>query len=89
MVTYLATRDEKNELLKTFQALDLNGDGQLTRRELIEGKRQGVLFLTNSFWTKGYQKILCISNAEEEVDTIMKVIDKNGNGAIDYTGDSS
>lgn len=35
----MATMEEKNELLKTFQALDLNGDGQLTRQELIEGKR--------------------------------------------------
>lgn len=36
-MNYLATKDEKQELLKTFQALDLNGDGQLTREELIAG----------------------------------------------------
>jgi Ca2+-binding EF-hand superfamily protein len=36
-VNYFATKEEKNELLKTFQALDLNGDGQLSREELIAG----------------------------------------------------
>jgi calcium-dependent protein kinase len=33
----LATREEKNELMRTFQALDLNNDGMLSREELIIG----------------------------------------------------
>jgi calcium-dependent protein kinase len=37
MVNYLTTKEEKNELLKTFQQLDLNGDGILTREELLIG----------------------------------------------------
>jgi calcium-dependent protein kinase len=37
MVNYLATKEEKNELLKQFQSLDLNGDGKLSRQELIAG----------------------------------------------------
>ena len=37
LVTYLATQEEKNELLKTFQALDINGDGKLTREEIVQG----------------------------------------------------
>ena len=37
LVTYLASQEEKAELLKTFEALDLNGDGKLSREEIIEG----------------------------------------------------
>jgi len=66
----LATKEEKNQLLKTFQALDLNGDGQLSKEELIIG----------------YKKIMESENAEEEVEAIMKVVDSNGSGSIDYTG---
>ena len=36
-VNYLASKDEKNDLLKTFKSLDLNGDGKLSREELIIG----------------------------------------------------
>ena len=38
LVSNIATREEKNEMLNTFKALDLNGDGQLTRDELLIGK---------------------------------------------------
>ncbi|KAL4442843.1 hypothetical protein ABPG74_010732 [Tetrahymena malaccensis] len=69
IVNYLATKEEKNELLKTFQSLDANGDGKLSREELING----------------YSKILTMENAIKEVDKIMKVIDKNDNGDIDYS----
>ena len=37
IVNHMATSNEKNELLKLFQAFDKNGDGQLERNELIEG----------------------------------------------------
>jgi len=69
LVTYMSTREEKAELLKTFQALDENGDGQLSTEELV----------------KGYRKIMGDVEAEAEVDAIMKVVDANGSGAIDYT----
>jgi len=69
LVTYMSTREEKAELLKTFQALDLNGDGQLTREELIEG----------------YKKFMSSEEAEKEVDTILKAVDANGSGALDYS----
>ena len=70
MVNYLSTNSEKSQLLKTFNALDLNGDGQLSRDELIIG----------------YKKIMNEVQAQEEVDRIMSVVDKNNSGAIDYTG---
>ena len=37
MVSFLTTREEKNELFSIFKTLDLNGDGQLTRDELLTG----------------------------------------------------
>jgi calcium-dependent protein kinase len=69
LVSYLSSREERNQLLNTFQALDTNGDGKLSRDELIAG----------------YQKIMAIANAEAEVDAIMKAVDNNGSGALDYT----
>lgn len=69
LVNYMSTKDEKNELMKVFQSLDLNKDGKLSREELVIG----------------YQKILNAGEAEEEVDKIMKAVDKNASGEIDYT----
>jgi len=69
LVSYLSTREEKGQLLTTFQLLDLNGDGKLSRDELIVG----------------YQKILGLTHAEEEVDAIMRAVDNNNSGSIDYT----
>lgn len=70
LVNYLASKEEKAQLLKTFQSLDLNGDGQLSKDELIAG----------------YNNIMNDADANEVVNKIMQVVDKNNNGAIDYTG---
>ena len=70
MVNYLASKDEKNELLLQFQALDLNNDGKLSTEELLIG----------------YSKIMDENIAAEEVKRIMDEVDKDGNGSIDYTG---
>jgi len=69
LVSNLATREEKSQLLTTFQLLDANGDGKLSREELIAG----------------YQKILGLENAEIEVEAILNAVDNNNSGAIDYT----
>lgn len=69
LVNMLTSEEEKAELLKTFQALDLNGDGQLSREELV----------------KGFTEVLKVENPELEVDTIMAQIDKNNNGTLDYS----
>lgn len=69
-VTFCVNSDEKTKLLQTFKTLDLNGDGQLTKEELIQG----------------YRKILNAPNPEEEVEKIMKMVDNNQSGTIDYTG---
>eukprot|EP01017_Pseudomicrothorax_dubius_P034140 TRINITY_DN4645_c0_g3_i2.p1 TRINITY_DN4645_c0_g3~~TRINITY_DN4645_c0_g3_i2.p1 ORF type:complete len:444 (-),score=68.62 TRINITY_DN4645_c0_g3_i2:420-1751(-) len=70
LVSYFATREEKEELLKAFRALDLNGDGLLSREELIEG----------------YKKIMNAAQAEEEVTNILSAVDTNNSGHIDYSG---
>ena len=56
--------------MKTFQALDKNGDGVLSREELI----------------LGYSKNMGEQEAIDEVNRIMVEIDKNNSGEIDYSG---
>jgi hypothetical protein len=67
--------------MKTFQSLDLNNDGMLSREELILG-----IFC---FSALGYSKLMPFAEAEEQVDKIMSTVDKNHSNAIDYTGTSS
>jgi Ca2+-binding EF-hand superfamily protein len=50
--------------------LDLNNDGRLSREELVIG----------------FQKVLNEAQVEVEVDRIMKLVDRNDSGAIDYSG---
>jgi calcium-dependent protein kinase len=54
----------------TFQALDSNNDGKLSREEL----------------TAGYIKLMNPLEAEEEVNRIFLQVDKNNSGEIDYSG---
>ena len=70
LVSFCVNSDEKSKLLQTFKALDLNGDGQLAKEELIQG----------------YKKILNSSEPGEEVEKIMQMVDNNNSGTIDYTG---
>jgi len=71
LVSYFATKEEKEKLLETFRAIDLDNDGQLTKEEL----------------KLGYVKIMGMSNetAEEEAERVMRTLDTNGNGSIDYS----
>jgi calcium-dependent protein kinase len=62
-------KEEKDELLKTFKALDLDHDGELTHDELMIG----------------YSKLMGEEEAKREVDRIFKTIDVNGTNAIDFT----
>jgi Ca2+-binding EF-hand superfamily protein len=57
------------ELARTFEALDTNNNGQLTRDELLVG-----------FTTQ-----MGAVAAQIEVDRIMTSVDMDANGAIDYT----
>ena len=57
------------ELARTFEALDVNNDGRLTRDELLVG----------------FTAQMGAVAAEIEVDRIMNTVDMDANGAIDYS----
>jgi len=60
---------EKEKLMQVFNALDKEGDGKLSKQGLVEG------------WAKlGGENI-----SQEEIAEIMKQIDVDNNGLIDYS----
>ena len=67
IINQLITKDERNELMKQFTAWDKNGDGVLSKEEILEGYRN----------TYG-------SADPDEVDNMIKSVDLDGNGVIDY-----
>ena len=71
IATQLMSKKEKEELQKTFVALDKNADGKLSTEELITGYIQ---LLGNR------------EQAEKEVKSIMEQADIDHNGFIDYSG---
>lgn len=69
IISFFDIKEEKDELLKTFKAQDLDHDGQLTPDELLIG----------------YSKMMDEDEAKKEVDRIFTTIDVNNTGAIDFT----
>ena len=72
MATLLVNKQEKDEMLKAFQALDLDGNGVLTVDELIQG----------------YKKIypgMDESQVQSTVTSIINKLDVDGSGQIDFT----
>ncbi|SBS82258.1 calcium-dependent protein kinase 1, putative, partial [Plasmodium malariae] len=72
----LTTLEERKELTDIFKKLDKNGDGQLDKKELMEGYN----ILRNFKNELGELK-----NVEEEVDNILKEVDFDKNGFIEYS----
>jgi calcium-dependent protein kinase len=72
IVSQLMSKKEKDELQNIFRGLDINGDGRLSREELIQG----------------YQKMgHSLPQATAEADELLQAADADGSGAIDYTGE--
>jgi len=70
IATQITSEQEKKELEKTFQSLDKDGNGVLSRSELIEG----------------YIKVFKDkAAAEQEVNKIIAQVDINNSGEIDFT----
>lgn len=63
------TKEETANLESIFKDLDTNGDGVLSKEEILAG----------------YERHFGIPIEENEVDQMFKEIDFDGNGSIDYT----
>lgn len=86
IVTQISSQQEKEELQKIFQELDEDGNGILSKEELIKGKRDafGVIYIV----IKGYAKLYGDrEKAEAEVMGIIARVDVNNSGEIDFSGD--
>lgn len=70
IASQLMTREEKDKLTAIFMTLDKNGDGSLTKEELLEG------------YTKLYKNR---ERARNEVESLMAIADVDNNGLIDYS----
>lgn len=64
VITSQVTKD----IRELFKVLDTNGDGKLSKEEMIEG----------------FTKAADIENVEEYIDKVMNEVDTDGNGFIDY-----
>jgi calcium-dependent protein kinase len=71
IATQLATKEERDEMKQVFKSLDTDSSGTLSRTELINGFH--ILY--------GHR----MENAEEEADRIMREVDRDGSGEIDYS----
>ena len=45
MVNYITAKDETQNLIKTFKMIDKNGDGLLSKKELLEGSQSNSSLL--------------------------------------------
>ena len=70
IVAQLMTNKEKADLRSIFMSLDKNGDGTLTKDELLEG------------YAKFYKNR---ERARAEVEYLMANADVDGNGSMDYS----
>ncbi len=68
IVHNMLKKEETEEFRKIFIQFDLNGDGRLTKEELIQG----------------LNKVMTPNEAQFEVEKIIGLIDVDGNGFIEY-----
>ena len=70
IASQLMNHKEKENLTAIFMSLDKNGDGSLTKEELLEG-------YTELYGNK--------ERARNEVESLMAIADVDNNGLIDYS----
>jgi calcium-dependent protein kinase len=68
IVHNLCEKEDTKEMRDVFLKFDLNGDGRLTREELL----------------KGLSNVMTPNEALAEVNRMMQIIDVDGNGYIEY-----
>ena len=71
IASQLATKNEKENIYKIFKNIDTDGDGTLSKEELIAGF--SMIYGSE------------VENVEAEVDKIMKQVDIDNSGHIDYS----
>lgn len=69
IASHLTRDEEKRDLDKIFKAIDIDGDGNLSKEEIL----------------LGYEEHFGVPITEEQVDEMFEKIDLDGNGTIDYT----
>lgn len=69
ITTQCISSQDTKDLRDIFISIDKNGDGKLSREELLEQ----------------YANEMSIEDAEKEVNRIMQEVDSDNNGFIDYT----
>ena len=69
IASHLTQEDEKKDLDKIFKSMDIDGDGALSKQEVL----------------LGYEQHFGIPISEEQVNDLFKRVDLDGNGTIDYT----
>jgi len=85
LVSYFVSSEEKQHLLKKFRALDLFGDGKISKKELVKRNLLFEIFFPINF-SVVYQQVMKSSNPEAEADEVLKHVDNSGSGSINYTG---
>lgn len=73
IVCQLSTKEEEENMRKTFEKLDKNGNGTISKDELFEG------------YMEMYKGKKTESEIKTEVEIIMQNIDIDGSGLIDYS----
>jgi len=69
LTNLLSANEDKQELMTTFRNLDTNGDGYLTKQELLSG----------------FEMLGIYGNAETIIDNMMSTVDIDKNGLIEYS----
>lgn len=65
----LLSKNEKEQIDSVFRAMDVNGDGKLSKEEI----------------KNGYAEFFGKSLSDEEIDEMFARVDQDGNGEIEYT----